>query len=215
MNIATDPWVWIAAILTLAVFSFLYRENPFYRVAEHLFVGVSNGYIITFTWHRVLVPYLFDPVGQGQKLWLIAVAIIGALYFTRFIPKISWLVRIPIAVVLGYGSGAAIPRSIDARILQQVRATIITRDSFLDTAAGPGWQLGLWAIIIAIGVIATITYFFFSAKQKGVLKPISRVGIIFIMVGFGASFGYTVMARVSLFIGRLQFLLRDWLGLLH
>ena len=43
MNISPDPWVWIAALLTVAIFSFLIKENPFYRVAEHLFVGVSNG----------------------------------------------------------------------------------------------------------------------------------------------------------------------------
>jgi hypothetical protein len=215
MNLATDPWVWVAAVLTLAVFSFLYKENPFYRFAEHLFVGVANGYAITFYFHRVLVPYLISPVGRGEKLWLIAIAMVGALYFTRFIPKISWLVRIPIAVLLGYSSGAYIPRAIDAQILRQLRATIITRASFADSLSGPGWQLGIWAVIIALGVIATVTYFFFSAEQKGILKPVSRVGIVFIMVGFGASFGYTVMARISLFIGRLQFLLGDWLGLLN
>ncbi len=215
MNVATDPWVWVAAILTLAVFSFLYRENPFYRFAEHLFVGVSNGYAITFYFHRILMPYLIEPVSHGRDLWLIAIAMVGMLYFTRFIPKVSWLVRIPIAVVLGYSSGAYIPRAIDAQILQQLRATIVTRSSFDTTLAGPGWQLGIWSIIIALGVIATVAYFFFSAEQKGILKPISRIGIIFIMVGFGASFGYTVMARISLFIGRLQFLLGDWLGLLR
>lgn len=214
MTLATDPWVWIAAILTLAMFSFLYRENPFYRFGEHLFVGISNGYMVTFMWHMIMMPYLITPLSQGQKLWLIPIALVGALYFTRFIPKMSWLVRIPIAVALGYSAGASIPRSVDAQIIQQIRATIVTRQSFADTLAGPGWQLGLWTVIIALGVIATITYFFFSARQRGILKPISRIGILFVMVGFGASFGYTVMARISLFIGRLQFLLRDWLGLI-
>ncbi len=213
MNLSTDPWVWIAAILTLAIFSFLYKENPFYRFAEHLYVGIANGYAITFYWHRVLVPSLFDRVGAtttplSTKIWLIAIAIIGALYFTRFIPKISWLVRIPIAIVLGYASGASIPRAVDAEIIRQAKATIITRASFAD------WQTGLWAVVILLGVIATISYFFFSTERKGALKPLSYTGIIFIMIGFGASFGYTVMARISLFIGRLQFLLSDWLGLI-
>ncbi|GAI60092.1 unnamed protein product, partial [marine sediment metagenome] len=36
--------VWIAAILTLSIYSFLYRDNIFYKFAEHLFVGVSVGY---------------------------------------------------------------------------------------------------------------------------------------------------------------------------
>jgi hypothetical protein len=213
MNISPDPWVWIAAILTLAIFSFLYRENPFYRVAEHLYVGLGNGYAITFYWHRVLMPSLITPVSQNPsivtKVWLITIAIIGALYFTRFIPKISWLVRIPIAILLGYSCGAGIPRTVDAEIVQQLRATIITRGQLAH------WDTALWAILILVGVIATISYFFFSAERKGALKPMSYAGVIFIMVGFGASFGYTVMARISLFIGRLQFLLGDWLGLIR
>lgn len=206
---STNPWVWVSAILTLGIFSFLYKENPFYRVCEHLFVGISNGYSITFVWHRILMPTLIDPVGHGQRLWLIIIAIIGALYFTRFIPKISWLVRIPIAIVMGYGAGASIPRGIDAGIVEQVRATIVTRSTFASI------YNGIWALVILIGVIATVSYFFFSRERKGILKPLSYTGIIFIMVGFGASFGYTVMARISLLIGRLTFLLRDWLGLIR
>lgn len=213
MNVSHDPWVWIAAILTLAIFSFLYRENPLYRVAEHMYVGLSVGYSITFCWHRVLMPSLIDPVTHnphiGTKVWLIFLALIGALYFTRFIPKISWLVRIPIAIALGYGAGASMPRAVDAEIIKQLRATIITRASLAH------WDTALWAILLLVGVIATVSYFFFSAERKGVLKPVSYVGIVFIMVGFGASFGYTVMARLSLFIGRLQFLLGDWLHLIR
>lgn len=209
MNLSNDPWIWIGAILTLAIFSFLYRENPFYRFAEHLYVGIANGYSITFYWHRILVPSLVRPVAHGQKLWLIAVAVVGLLYLTRFIPKLSWLVRIPIAIVLGYSCGAYIPRALDAEIIQQLRATIVTRASFGNTWAG------LWAIMIFLGVISTVSYFFFSAERRGPLKHLSYAGVIFIMVGFGASFGYTVMARISLFIGRLQFLLGDWLGLVR
>ncbi|MEO0115916.1 MAG: hypothetical protein ABIK97_00055 [candidate division WOR-3 bacterium] len=205
----TDFWVLVAAVLTLGIFSFLYKDNPFYRFCEHLFVGVTNGYAITFYWHRVLVPSLVSPVSKGEKLWLILVAFIGALYFTRFIPKISWLVRIPIAFVMGYGAGAAIPRVIDASIIEQMKATVLLPIHFQKIGDG------ISAVLILIGVLATITYFFFSAERKGVLKPISYLGIIFIMLGFGASFGYTVMARISLLIGRLTFLLRDFLGLIH
>lgn len=204
----SNPWIWIAAILTLAIYSFLYKENPFYRIAEHLFVGIANGYMITFYWHRVLMPTLINPVSRGEKLWLLIVAFVGALYFTRFIPKISWLVRIPIAVIMGYSAGAYIPRGIDANIIEQAKATVLTRNIFND------WQQGLWALVIFIGVISSVSYFFFSRERRGPLKPLAGIGIIFIMIGFGASFGYTVMARVSLFIGRLTFLLRDWLGII-
>ncbi|MGB7054763.1 MAG: hypothetical protein WBE28_05540, partial [bacterium] len=64
MNISTDPWVWIASILSLAILSFLYKENPFFRAAEHIFLGVANGYLVTFYWHRILMPILFRPLFQ-------------------------------------------------------------------------------------------------------------------------------------------------------
>lgn len=228
MNLSPDPWIWIAALLTLAVFSFLYKENPFYRAAEYLFVGVSNGYFISFTWHNVAVPVLvnplrtattqatqeglsgglFNPVNEANFL-LIIPAFIGFLYVTRFFPRVSWLVRIPIAFYLGYYMGLAIPTILEAQVLRQIRGTILTPASF------SSWTTGLWAVIVLVGVVCTIIYFFFSKEHKGALGVASKIGIIFVMVGFGASFGYTVMARVALAIGRMIFLLRDWLGVVH
>ena len=66
-----------------------------------------------------------------------------------------------------------------------------------------------------IGVVSDLIYFFFSTAHRGAVGKISTVGITFLMVGFGASFGYTVMARVTLLIGRFQFLLEDWLGVVR
>ena len=73
---------------------------------------------------------------------------------------------------------------------------------------------GVDYLLIMLGVVSVLCYFFFSAEHKGVLGGVSRVGIIFLMVAFGASFGYTVMSRISLLIGRVEFLLRDWLHLI-
>lgn len=227
MNVSPDPWVWISALLTLAIFSFLYKENPFYRVAEHLFVGVSNGYFISFMWLNVakpvlinpvrdatvqaaregLSPGLFNPVNEANFLLLIP-AFIGFLYLTRFIPRISWLVRIPIAFYLGYYMGLAIPTVLEAQVIRQIRGTLLTPESFSNSLGG------LWAVVVLVGVICTIIYFFFSREHKGIWKVGSKAGIVFVMVGFGASFGFTVMARVSLAIGRFLFLLRDWLGII-
>ncbi len=200
-------WVWIASFLTLCIFSFLYRENPFYRFAEHLYVGIANGYAVSIIWHRLLMPSLIRPLYAGQ-IWLVIPLTIGMLYVARFVPRISWLVRIPIAITMGYYAGAAIPASIQARILKQMEGTVLTRASFGSI------ESGVAACIVLVGVIATITYFFFSTEQKGGLKVMSRIGIAFVMVSFGATFGYTVMARISLLIGRLQFLLGPWLGVI-
>jgi hypothetical protein len=211
MSLTHDPWIWIGALLTLAIFSFLYRDNPFYKTAEHIFVGVSNGYAVTFYWHNILVPVLFNPLFRG-RLILIVPFIIGALYFTRFIPKVSWLVRIPIGITIGYYTGVAIPAGIQASIIKQVQGTILTPANFRAWHAG-SWGV-LWSILLFIGVLCVISYFYFSREHKGVLKVTSRIGIVFIMIGFGAAFGYTVMGRISLLIGRLNFLFGNWLGII-
>ncbi|MEW6687053.1 MAG: hypothetical protein AB1393_12760 [Candidatus Edwardsbacteria bacterium] len=202
-----DLWIWIAALLTLAIFSFLYKENPFYRFAEHLFVGVANGYAISVMWHLVLTPRVITPL-QGGNYIVIIPTLIGILYFFRFMPRLSWLVRFPIAVALGFSSGMSIPAVLQADFIKQIQGTIVYPHLFVN------WQEGIWAVLVFIGVISTIFYFYFSKEHKGILKPISYIGIVFIMVGFGASFGYTVMARISLLIGRVQFLFTDWIHLI-
>jgi len=228
MHISTDPWVWIGVFLTLCMFSFLYKENGFYRFGEHLFVGVSNGFGVSFMYNNVIKPNLIDPASESFRLaftgefsWslfnpmedvnfiVILFGMIGCLYFTRFIPKISWMVRIPIGLFMGYYSGLSVPAYFQGTVLRQVGATIV------NPAKMSSFGEGLIAILVLIGVICTIIYFFFSKEHKGVLKGASWVGIVFIMVGFGASFGFTVMARMSLAIGRFTFLLRDWLGLVQ
>ncbi|MEW6686486.1 MAG: hypothetical protein AB1393_09835 [Candidatus Edwardsbacteria bacterium] len=212
MSISLNPWVWISALLSLAIFSFLYKDNPFYKFAEHLFVGVANGYMVTFMWHRVLVPNLFIPLFRDGRLALIAAFVVGLLYLTRFISKISWLIRIPIAVTIGYYTGASIPASVQADIVKQIQGTILTPQNFSRWGAG---SIGIiWSVILLVGVLCTLSYFFFSKEHKGPLKVSSYTGIIFIMVGFGAAFGYTVMARISLLIGRVQFLFTDWIHLI-
>ena len=209
MNLSPNLLVWLSAFLTLCIFSFLYRDNIFYSFAEHLFVGVSAGYLIAITWHNQIYPNLIIPLFQeGRIIYIIPLAF-GLFYFTRFIPKISFLVRLPIAFLLGWGSGVGIPALFQTDIMRQTQGTLLVRDAFAK------WDTGLWAIIILVGVISTLIYFFFSKERKGIIKQTANIGAIFIMIGFGASFGYTVMSRISLLIGRLQFLLGDWLGIIR
>lgn len=208
MNITPDPWIWLSALLTLAIFSFLFRDNILYQFAEHLFVGASAGYLIAITWHNQMVPNLFEPLFIQGNLVYIVPLLFGLCYFTRFIPKIGYLVRLPIAFLLGWGSGAIIPAMFQRDILKQTQGTLFTSEAFAK------WDTGLWAVIMLVGVISVLIYFFFSKERKGIMKPMANLGIIFLMLGFGASFGYTVMSRISLLIGRLQFLLGPWLGII-
>ena len=128
---------------------------------------------------------------------------------TRLLGKWTWLSRISFAFFVGLGAGLAIPRRIASFILQQIEPSIRPLSADFATL---GWVV-LNPPIILVGVVSVLVYLYFSAEHKGTVGGISKVGIYFLMISFGASFGYTVMARISLLIGRVNFLLEDWLNL--
>lgn len=220
MNFPTILGLWIAATLTIAILSFLYKDNPLYKFAEHLYVGVSAAYWVIFaakfTMEQQLINefasnwHLYLDTGSRAAFWeawiLVIPTILGFMMLTRwFGPKVGWISRWPIAFTIGLGTGLAITGSIQGVLLPQVQATFV-----------PFWGPDLWVVVgnilLFVGVISSIIYFYFSKPHKGFLGGVSRVGIIFIMVSFGAAFGYTVMSRVSLLIGRLYFLVYEWIG---
>ena len=206
---ATVLGTWVATGLTLLIFSFLYKDNPLFKLAEHLYVGVSVRYTIVKAYDTVLVHLVVKPiVEQGEISLLIPVAI-GMLMLTRYVPKAAWMSRYAFAFIVGMGAGLAIPRTISSFILKQIEDTI---RPLLSLAGSDGITFSmnllnpasnLNAIIILLGVTSVLFYFFFSIEHAGVGKAVARTGVIFLMISFGAAFGYTVMARMSLLIGRL------------
>ncbi len=200
---------WVATGLTLFIFSFLYKDNPLFKLAEHLYVGVSVGYTIVKAYDTVIVHLIVKPiVEQGEISLLIPVAI-GLLMLTRYVPKAAWMSRYAFAFIVGVGSGLAIPRTISSFILKQIEDTVRPLLSFAGSD-GITFSMNLLnpasninAIIILVGVRSVLFYFFFSIEQSGPGKVVARTGIVFLMIAFGAAFGYTVMARMSLLIGRL------------
>ncbi len=208
--------IWIAAFLTFCIYSFLYRENPFYRFAEHLLVGISLGYSIVISIHQAFIPFAWQPFYEAVRGDSLAGLIklipiwIGLLYFSGLSPRHTWLIRWPSAILIGIGSGLAIPNVLRANIFEQTRGTV---EPFGAIHAGTlsGWDI-FDAVLMVIGVICTLTYFFFSVEHRGPIKWLSKVGIAFLMIGFGSAFGNTVMGRVALLIQRIDFLLNDWLA---
>lgn len=194
---------WVAVGLTFLMYSFLYKDNPFFKLGEHIYVGVSLGYTIVRIIFDNMIKDLYTPLIHEGKFWLIVPAILGLLMLTRFIPKAVWLSRWSFAFVVGIGSGMAIPRIISSFILQQVQASLLPIVSIQGGGIGITWD-NFNAIIILIGVTAVLFYFFFSIEHKGAVNLMARIGIYFLMVSFGAAFGYTVMARMSLLIGRFD-----------
>ena len=199
--------IWIAAFLTLAIYSFLYKDNPFYKVAENIFVGVSAGYWAVILWFNYTWPNLFEPlVNEGSFINLIPI-LVGLMMFAPLIPKINWLVRIPLTFTMGVGMALVITQRIQGDIFPQLQATFLP-------LLGVSPLVLISHLLIIVGIISTLVYFYFSKEHRGILGSTAKLGIWFMMVAFGASFGYTVMARISLLIGRVYFLLHNWLGLI-
>lgn len=204
----------LAAGITLALYSFLYRDNPLFKLAEHLYVGVVAAYELALVWYQSILVDVVNPLFRphpdaGVNWWVIVPACLGLFLMTRFVGRAVWLSRVSFAFFVGLGAGLAIPRRVASFIIEQIGPTI---QPFSQASADFGWAV-LDPAIILIGVLSVLIYFYFSVEHKGVVGGISRVGIYFLMVSFGASFGYTVMARISLLIGRVDFLLEDWLNL--
>jgi hypothetical protein len=235
VTFGTLIWMTSAAFLTICIFSFLYRDNPLYRFAEHLTVGVSAGYWIAILYHTSLKDLWIEPLGAsisafGQpggsfaaKIGMFTVnlmpGLIGLLMFSRFWKKASWISRWPIAFILGISAGVALPLFLQSFVVRQVAANIVNpRDIFGTMAAdltilfATGnstllfWE-GFGQLIIIVGCICGLAYFYFSAEHKGIMGGAAKVGIWVLMIGFGATFGYTVMSRISLLIGRFNYLI--------
>ena len=207
-----DPGVWIAAMLTLFIFSFLYKDNPLYKFAEHLFVGVSAGYIVVQQFWQVLYPNLIEPLTKPDtpdpwKFWI--GGILCVLLFTRFFANASWLSRFAIAVIIGVYAGAKTTGFAQAEVVAQVQATMLP----LFDPAHIGASIN--NIVLVVGVLCTLVFFFFSTEHKGPVGGAAKLGIWYLMVSFGAAYGFTVMSRISLLIGRFQFLLDNWLGIVR
>lgn len=220
--------LWLQAVLTFAILSFLVADNPLYKLAEHVFVGVSAGYGVVLVWHQAVLPILlfriFPGLSGGQETtpnyWVIVPGILGLMIIARFIPKLAWLSRWPMAFVVGVTTGLTIPAVVQANILEQMHGTVAPLVYhrpyvLLDNPGGidlsPVAMFAVFnSLLLIIGVICTLSYFYFSHEHKRLLGLTSRIGMWFLMVAFGAGFGNTVMARISLLIGRVQFLLYNW-----
>ncbi len=193
---------WISIFLTFAILSYLYEDNPIYKVAEHLFVGTSIGYVVTIQFYDVVKPNLIDrllatELGAARLAYLVPLALVVCL-FMKLTRRWNWLGRLAIAFVIGIYAGQNIPAYASSDLLSQVQVT--ARAAF-----GIGTQ-GFWdalgTVILVVGLVTSLLYFFFSREHKGALGVASRIGVWILMIGFGASFGYTVQGRISLAIGR-------------
>jgi hypothetical protein len=266
---------WLGIFLTFAILTFLYKDNPFYKLAEHVFIGISIGYLIVLQYNDNIDPKLVDAVQEKTGLAFVArmaAVVLVLMLFTKAISRrFHWVGRYPIAFVVAFFAGLQVNAVAQAELGAQMRFSAqsldsektdlntatpdaltqlpgmspiiaekwvaeraqqpftslddaLTRPSLspaereglagergpligLDAraAAQPGERnwFGVFSnVLLLLGLLASLVYFYFSVAHKGVVGKVSRVGVWVLMIGFGASFGLTVQGRLSLAIGR-------------
>ena len=233
-------YAWITVLATLAIYSFLYKDNPIYKFAEHVFVGMAVGYTAVIGYSDILRPDLVNPLYNfffnqpGMEIpdresttahvlgeiatsyemkyevspgWRIIALVFVILFILRLNKKYAWLSRWPLALMVGAYAGLRLTGETQAKGIVQIIETMMplwpTQQNGLAWSAWVGPSV-LTNWLIVLGVIACLIHFFFSVEQKGPLKAASRFGILILMITFGAHFGYTVLARISLLIGRVD-----------
>jgi hypothetical protein len=228
VSVSRTIGIWVAALFTLCVLSFVYRDNPFYKVAESVFVGVSAAYWMVVGFWTTIIPNLLGKLFPGwihswampglspewEPFWwtYFAPLILGVMLLWRLAPTGAWIARWPLAFIIGTTAGIRLVGFIHADFLSQIRNSIVPL-IVMEQGGFDFWE-SLRNLILIVGVLSCLVYFFFSFEHKGVVGKTAKLGIWFLMVTFGAAFGYTVMGRIALLAIRLEFLFDDWLWII-
>lgn len=221
--------MWITAFFSLCILSFLYDDNPIYKFAESVFVGVSAAYwMAEAIWEQLIKNLLtktlpevatllvrdVEPVSIGIRLWFLVPLVMGIMLLMRLSSKGGWISRWPLAFIVGWTAGMNLVRYLESDFVNQVSYSFLPLIVLAD-AGGMNWYETFCNIVLVTGTLAGLIYFYFSVEHKGLFGKVSKVGIWVLMITFGAAFGYTVMGRITLLIGRMEFLFADWMRIIQ
>ena len=218
----------IGLILTLLVFSYLIGDNPLFRFAIYLFIGVSSAYAAFAAWQYVLWPKLFSPfftqLGDLNQLLLLAVPLVLSLsLLAKLSPRTSWMGNFAMAILVGVGAATAVGGALMGTLVPQAQAAMNEFDMGSVSGSAILFRL-VQATIMFFGTILTLAAFHFttgrapdgSAKKNGFLDGLGKAGRIFISITLGVLFAGVYMASLTAMIERLSSLIhftRQLIGL--
>ena len=189
--------VLVAFLLTLAIYSYLLGDNPLYRLALHVLIGISAAYAAVVAVQLVLLPpsmaFIEDPT--GQITWVVPLAL-AILLLLKLVPRLAWLGNSAMAMMVGIGAAVALTGAIGGTLWPQVFAV--------------GSSSPILALVAALLTICTVLSFQFSTlNQDGTpirwLMPVRGIGRVVITITFGALFATALTASIALLAERLAF----------
>jgi hypothetical protein len=207
----------IAAFLfTLFIFSYLIGDNPLFRLAVYIFVGVSAGYVAAVAFRQVLWPDLLFPLLTGsvaQKALLVMPLILSALLLTKVSPRLTSLGMPAMALLVGVSAAVAVGGAVTGTLLPQAGATINLFDTHAAASVPQLAQMMFNGAWILAGVTTTLVYFHFgarttrdgSARRFGFIEFLAFIGSIFLAITLGVLFAGVYSAALTALIDRFHF----------
>lgn len=216
--------VWVAALLTILVWSYLLRDTFLFRIAGSLLVGTAVGYvgavvINTVLWGRLLAPLLNDAEHLFANQWVLFIPLLlGITFLLKLFPnwRSNTVSNLGLAYLFGIGAALAIGGALSGALVPQFAATVIA----IDPNGSPAdWINGVLIVIGVIGSLLAFRYVTVGARPwqrayNAVAGAWGRVGRAFIMIAFGALLASLITARVSTLVGQLYFMFHDWLAII-
>jgi len=220
-------------VLTLMIYSYLLGDNPLYRLAIHVLVGVGMGYAFVVITYAVIIPQVFAPFqqialgsaeGLGERAQPL-VALLAVFLLLKLSPRTAPLGNLAMGFVMGVGAAVAVGGAVLGTLLPQIGATALPLlpGSTLPILPGQsGWLNALAAVVIIVGTVTSLLYFHFSvpagdpgdkdgAERPAWVRASAQVGQVFLMIAFGSLFAGSLIASLSVLTGRLSFYIQ-WLG---
>ena len=206
MNIFNDIGTITALLLTLAVFSGFFKPNPFYRFAESLFIGVSAGYFAVIWYFSIIKPAYKSALG-GDLLILIPLLAGLLLFIPSNDTSYSKLRFLPAAFIVIVTTAINIPVYFTAFIQEMIRTSVIPLISF-DESGAIQTDMTINALLSILCV--TSAMMFLVARHRNTNRFVNTTGEIgrfFILVAIGSAFAYTLLSRLILFMGKIEFII--------
>jgi len=193
---------WVAAILTLMVLSFLWKENKFYRIAEHVGVGAAAGHG-TLTAINSIQTSCITPL-IGGSIVLIIPLVLGLMVFMGLSKKLGWVTRYPMMFMVGTGIGVMLGAIMEGQIIGLLKATVT--EIFVGNAF-----LAFSGLIVLLGFITTLSFFIFTKEHTGTLGTSAKIGRVFIMASFACNWSAEMIYYLGLMVSAFMFLINVWI----
>ncbi len=206
-------WLLFSFILTIMIFSYIFGDNPLFRIATYFFIGVSSAYVFVLIFYQVFLPKLILPLLTGdlnQKAIQLIPIILSSLLIFKLFNKTSSIGNTSLAFLVGSGAAIILTSAFSGTLLPMI--DMITEPFSLNSLNFSNLMGG---IILLIGAVSSLLYFQFSTIVDGeyqtilskIMHTLKKIGTIFIGITLGSIFAGVIISSVLALIERVNFII--------